>query len=88
MIYKTLIATALMASMALPAHAYVGPGLAVAIVAQIFGGPAAIVVTILMVLFFPFRMLYKKLKKKYGKNEVSEKSEEKQIDSSIETKSE
>lgn len=85
---RTLIIAALLSLMALPAHAYVGPGLAIAVVAQIFGGPAAIIVTILMVLFFPFKMLYKKLKKKYGKNEITENVQDSQIDSSIEAKGE
>lgn len=85
---KTIIAAALLSLVAFPANAYVGPGLAIAVVAQIFGGPAAIVIAAVMILFFPFKILYKKLKKKYGKNEVAEKEEVSQIDSSIETKGE
>lgn len=72
-------------SISAQANAYVGPGLAVAIVAQIFGGPAAIVIAVLMVLFFPFKWLWKKYKKKFSKENKKNKEEVSQIDSSIES---
>lgn len=59
--------------MALPAQAYIGPGLGVAGVWMLLGPIAAIIVTIVLLAYFPARYYYKKhqYKKKQQQNDVS-----------------
>lgn len=60
---KTFLTLAFLC-LAAPAHAYVGPGVAVAFVGYIFGPLIAIAVAVGLVLIWPARWLYKKFKKK------------------------
>lgn len=49
---------------ALPAYAYVGPGLGVALVWTLLGPVAGIISAVAMVAYFPIRYYYKKYKKR------------------------
>lgn len=48
---------------ALPAYAYVGPGLGVALIWTLLGPVAGVISAIAMVAYFPIRYYYKKYKK-------------------------
>jgi hypothetical protein len=62
--FMSLILTAACLFMAGPAHAYIGPGAAVAFAGYVFGPLIAIVVALGLVLIWPARILYKKFKSK------------------------
>lgn len=62
--FQYFVLTLFLAMVAVPAHAYVGPGIAVAFVGYLFGPVIAIIVAIGLVLIWPARWLWKKLKKK------------------------
>lgn len=58
---KTFLFLALL-SCSLPAAAYIGPGAAIGLVGYFFGGIGMVVAVVLMALYYPVRVVWKKWK--------------------------
>ena len=62
--YKALAACAIITSLATPALAYVGPGAGITMLGALWAVIVAVVLAFGAVLFWPFRMLLRKWRKK------------------------
>tara|TARA_Y100000590_G_C15454198_1_gene913905 strand:- start:227 stop:433 length:207 start_codon:yes stop_codon:yes gene_type:complete len=54
-----------------PAHAYIGPGLGIGIIAAIFGFIISLLIFIFAIFWFPIKKILKKIKHRNKKNKLS-----------------